>query len=296
MIDADLTSSAPPPASPVDELLSISRFSRRSLLSMKALRLYDRLGLLVPHTVDPDSRYRSYRASQLETARLIAMLRRLDMPLAQVAAVVGATPADRADVLTAWWAAAEDRFGRQRELMVWLRNRFTGDERQYDMFEVQERDVPDQFVLTEQRQITVAGLSDWMGAAIGRHWQTAEAYGGIAGPIFVIFHGKVDEDSDGPVKVCGPIDPAAGSTVEHATRVEPAHREAYTRLRKAQVEFPQILTAYDAVERWIAQSGQQRAGPPREVYFTDVMATGPDDEVTDIAFPIGEPPPGWQLT
>ena len=28
------------------------------------------------------------------------------------------------------------------------------------------------------------------------------------------------------------------------------------------------------------------AGPPREVYFTDFVAAGPDDEVCDIAFPI----------
>lgn len=138
MTDADPASTARAPAVPQDEFLSISRFSRRSLLSMKALRLYDRLGLLVPHTVDPNSRYRSYRASQLETARLIGMLRRLDMPLAQIADIVAAADVDRASVLASYWAAAEDRFSRQRELMVWLQNGLTGNERQFDMFEVQE--------------------------------------------------------------------------------------------------------------------------------------------------------------
>ena len=258
---------------------------------MKALRLYDRLGLLTPDTVDPDNGYRFYRGSQLETARLIGLLRRLDMPLARVAEVVAAPDADRADVLTAYWVAAEDRFGRQRELMIWLRNRLTGNERQYDMFEVQERDIPDQLVLTAQRRGTVEGLSDWIGATIGQHWRTAEAYGGISGPILVIFHSKVDEDNDGPVEVCGPISPPDGKAIEHPTRIEPAHREAYTRIRKAQVEFPQILTAYDAVGRWIGNNGRTIAGPPREVYFTDFVNAGPEDEVTDIAFPVGEPPP-----
>ena len=292
MIDADRTRTGLAPATTVDEVLSISRFSRRSLLSMKALRLYDRLGLLTPHTVDRDNGYRYYRESQLETARLIGLLRRLDMPLVRVAEVVAATEAERAAVLAAYWAAAEDRFGRQRELMVWLRNRLTGDERQYDMFEVKERDIPDQLVLTEQRRGTIEGLSDWIGATIGQHWQTAEAYGGISGPILVIFHGQVDEDNDGPVEVCGPIAPPEGTVVEHPTRVEPAHREAYTRIRKAQVQFPQILTAYDAVGRWIGNNGRTVAGPPREVYFTDFVNAGPDDEVTDIAFPVGEQSPG----
>lgn len=295
MIDTP-RSDAGPPAVPTDRLLSISRFSRRSLLSPKALRLYDRLGLLVPHTVDPQTGYRSYRERQLADARLIGLLRRLDMPLARIGEVMAAGETDRAGLLGAWWADAEDRFGRQRELTVWLQNRLTGNERQIDMFEITERDIPEQLVLTEQRHMTVDGLSDWIGGAIGRTWQNGEQYGGISGPILVIFHSKVDEDSDGPVEVCGPISPPPGTDVTHATRIEPAHREAYTRIRKAQVEFPQILTAYDAVEHWVTDNGRQFSGPPREVYFTDFMAAGPDDEVTDIAFPVGEPPEGWRLT
>src|SRR5256885_16131058 len=66
-----------------DPLLSISVFGRRSRLSLKALRLYDRLGLLPPARVDEHSGYRWYRESQLVTARLVARLRRLDMPLAE---------------------------------------------------------------------------------------------------------------------------------------------------------------------------------------------------------------------
>ncbi len=135
------------------------------------------------------------------------------------------------------------------------------------MFEIQERDIPEQLVLTEQRHITVSGLSQWLGETIGRHWSTAEAFGGVAGPIFVIFHGAVNEDSDGPVEVCAPINPAQDNI--------PNHREAYTRIRKAQVEFPQILSAYDAVEQWIPKHGKVCSGAPREVYFTDFMNAGP---------------------
>jgi len=63
-----------------DPLLSIGVFARRSWLSMRALRLYERLGLLTPDRVDPGSGYRWYRESQVDTARLIALLRRLDTP------------------------------------------------------------------------------------------------------------------------------------------------------------------------------------------------------------------------
>ena len=84
---------------PVEQLLTIGVFARRSRLSPKALRLYDRIGLLAPAHVDRDNGYRRYRESQLETARLIAMLRRLDMPLSTVAEIVSAAEERRSELV-----------------------------------------------------------------------------------------------------------------------------------------------------------------------------------------------------
>jgi effector-binding domain-containing protein len=149
--------------------------------------------------------------------------------------------------------------------------------------DVKERDVPEQLVLTEQRHVAIDDLDSWLPAAIGRLAATAERAGGVAAPVFVVYHGEVNQDSDGPVEVCVPI---ARELDDSATRVEPAHREAYVRLRKSQVEFPQILSAYDAVAAWVREHGRAIACPPREVYFNDFAAAGPDDEVCDVAFPI----------
>ena len=66
------------------EEISIGEFARRSRLSVKALRLYDVLGVLVPSRVDGSSGYRYYEEAQLDQARLVAMLRRLDVPLAAI--------------------------------------------------------------------------------------------------------------------------------------------------------------------------------------------------------------------
>jgi len=66
------------------EEISIGGFARRSRLSVKALRLYDELGVLVPARVDEASGYRYYDVAQLEAARLVAMLRQLELPLAEI--------------------------------------------------------------------------------------------------------------------------------------------------------------------------------------------------------------------
>jgi DNA-binding transcriptional MerR regulator len=57
------------------EEISIGEFARRSRLSLKALRLYDERGVLVPSRVDQASGYRYYDTAQLDEARLVVMLR-----------------------------------------------------------------------------------------------------------------------------------------------------------------------------------------------------------------------------
>lgn len=269
-----------------DPHLTIGEFSRRSMLSPKALRLYDQQGLLVPAEVDPSNRYRRYRESQLVDARLIARLRRMDMPLATIADLLR-SPADRrADVLVAWWDAMERRMAGKRELLIHLLIALAGKERSFPMYEIHERDVPEQTVVTEQRHVTVHGLTDWFDDCMPRLHAVAGRSGGIAGPAFIIYHGEVNEESDGPVEVCVPVNPERAAEIDAAIRIEPAHREAYTRIRKTQVEFPQILDAYEAVEQWMVKHAREMTGSPREVYFTDFMNAGPDDEVCDIAFPV----------
>ena len=122
-----------------------------------------------------------------------------------------------------------------------------------------------------------------------------------------IYYGEVNEDSDGPAEACVPIAEHRGGASDadrrvgslnlpdsalpdsigtHAMRLEAAHREAYLRLRKAQVAFPQILSAYDGVARWAAANGIEITGAPREIYFADFRSAGPGDEVCDVAFPV----------
>jgi DNA-binding transcriptional MerR regulator len=73
---------------PVDELMTIGRFSRLSGLSIHALRHYDDVELLHPAEVDASTGYRRYLRSQLTTARMIVDLRWLDVPLEDVRVIV----------------------------------------------------------------------------------------------------------------------------------------------------------------------------------------------------------------
>ncbi|RZS79470.1 DNA-binding transcriptional MerR regulator [Motilibacter rhizosphaerae] len=264
-------------------LMGSGEFSRRSLLSPKALRVYEQRGLLVPATVDPANGYRRYAATQLEDARLVVRLRRLGMPLDRVAAVLAAPAAARAELLAAYWDETERRVAGQRALVAALLAQWedpsAGGGAVHD---VQQREVPQQRVLSEQRTITQPEMPAWVPAAVARLEERAAAYGGPSGPMLLVFHGLVTEDSDGPLEVCLPV---AAPEDDPAVRVEPAHREAYVRLRKRETVFPSILTAYDEVAAWLQGQGLRPSAGPREVYFAHFPSAAPDDEVCDVAFP-----------
>ncbi len=69
--------------------MNIGAFAQLTGLSVKALRLYDEQGLLVPASVDPWSRYRRYAASQLTSAVRLKALREAGVPLAEAARALG---------------------------------------------------------------------------------------------------------------------------------------------------------------------------------------------------------------
>ncbi|MGW0766635.1 MerR family transcriptional regulator [Streptomyces sp. NPDC002676] len=279
-----------------DELLTIGAFAARARLSAKALRLYDRLGLLAPAQVDEASGYRYYRADQVERARLVALLRQLDMPLARIAEVIGAEGDEAAGLLAAYWADVEARVAGQRTLAEYLRGRLSGrSSDMYGKFVVETVEVPAQVVITETRHTLADELPSWIGASLGRLEAAARECGGVAGAPFVVYHAEVSMESDGPAESCVPVaDEAAarawaeraGRAWETKVRVEPARRLAYTRIAKAQVAHPQILAAFGAVEQWMDQQGLEPAGPCREVYFADWEASGAQDPVCDVAFPV----------
>lgn len=69
-------------------LLTIGEIARASGLSISALRFYDRQGVLTPREVDTATGYRWYAPAQAEQAKLLARLRRIGLPLADISTIL----------------------------------------------------------------------------------------------------------------------------------------------------------------------------------------------------------------
>jgi DNA-binding transcriptional MerR regulator len=267
-----------------ERLLPIGAFSRRSRLSLKALRLYDEMGLLKPAAVDRSSGYRYYDESQVEVARLIGLLRRLEMPLAHIAETVHLEPLALIKSIGNYWQGVETDLRTKRELVRYLTAYLSNKGEQ--MFNIETRQVPDQQVATLEKKVLVAELPGFIDEAMGTVYDVLGQEGVETGVPFVIYHGEVNTDSDGPVEVCVPFEGDVKPVGQIRLRMEPAHQEVFTRITKSQVAFPGILEAYVAVEQWASDRRMVSLGSPREIYFADWNAADDDDPACDVALPV----------
>jgi DNA-binding transcriptional MerR regulator len=246
----------------MENLMTIGQFAEASRLSQKALRLYGENGLLAPAWVDPDSGYRYYRAEQLQAATLIALLRRAGMPLAKIRAFLREPSVERLDE---YERRAVDEFAEQRRLLRYVK-RILKEEPMYDVL---TKRVDEQPYVSKSSRVHVRDLEPFIVNTFAELGEEAA----VASP-FVLYHGPVNHEEDGPVEVCVP-------KTEGDKRL-PAGEIAFTGIRGDQCNFPEILGAYEAVYRWAKEHGRNVDGPAREIYLN-----GPNEELQmEIAVPL----------
>ena len=246
------------------EEISIGEFARRSRLSLKALRLYDELGVLVPSRVDQASGYRYYDTAQLDEARLVGMLRQLQLPLAAVKELLACDPADAATRIAEHWRGAEAAHDEQRVLARYLVSQLSG--KRAVMYEVTAREMPERSLLCLKRNVDEQGM--W---AFGKEFiailrqRRLPVIEGREGAFFCIYWAMVSADGDGPVEWCRPVPgPAAQALAERypdlTLRTEPAHQEAFVTLPvgpSGLVQAAHWQLAIDSLQAWKLEQGIQ---------------------------------------
>jgi len=277
------------------EEISIGEFARRSRLSLKALRLYDERGVLVPSRVDRASGYRYYDTAQLDEARLVVMLRQLQLPLAAIKELLACDPADAAQRIAEHWRDAEAAHDARRDLADYLVSRLRG--KRPVLYEVATREMPERSLLCLKRNVDEQGM--W---AFGKEFiailreRPLPKIEGREGAMFCIYWGWPSADSDGPAEWCKPVPEAeARALAEHypelTLRTEPAHREAFVALPGPLVSGVQIQLAAESLSAW-AQEQEQGIKDERLTLTPEdlgeritYLATGPTSVDCDFAVP-----------
>jgi len=272
--------------------ISIGEFARRSRLSLKALRLYDKRGVLVPSRVDRASGYRYYDTAQLDQARLVVMMRELQLPLKAVRELLACDPAEAGKRIAEHWRDAEAAHDARRELADYLVGRFSGKKR--IVYEVATREMPERSLLCLKRNVSVqrqfAFGKEFIAIMRERPLPRIE---GREGAAFCIYWSHPTPDGDGLIEWCAPV-PQAGARAlaEHypelTLRTEPAHREMFVAL-PADYGAAQWSLACESLDAWGQEQALEHQGdrltltPDDLGLRTTYLATGPaNNRVSDI--------------
>ncbi|HEY6297422.1 MAG TPA: helix-turn-helix domain-containing protein, partial [Streptosporangiaceae bacterium] len=161
--------------------LTIGDFSRMTLVSIKALRHYHDVGLLIPAVVDPASGYRFYQLDQVPTAQVIRRFRDLGMPLQEIRQVLQAPDiATRNGVIVAHMQRMEAQLSATQSVVASLRSLL---ERPPAPVAVEHRSVGPVHALALREQVSMPDLDAWWLAAFGELDATLTATGeSPAGP------------------------------------------------------------------------------------------------------------------
>jgi DNA-binding transcriptional MerR regulator len=263
--------------------LAIGDFSRATHLSVKTLRHYHRLGLLIPAEIDPDSSYRRYTTEQIPTAQVIRRFRDLEMPLDQIGAVLQAPDIDsRNELIAAHLARLEQNLLETQEAVASLRDMLQGPS---PATPLEHRSDPALQTAAISETVSLDVLAPWFQGALGELTATLAAQGvSTTGPPGAVVANDFFSEERGTITLFVPL----AETIRPIGRIEPVSLppvELATIVHAGSQS--DIDRAYGALATHVSDRALGVDGPIRERYLVGRLDT--DDETawrTEIGWPI----------
>jgi DNA-binding transcriptional MerR regulator len=263
--------------------LTIGDFAKATQLSVKTLRHYHDVGLLVPTQIDAASKYRRYGVDQTQSAQVIRRLRDLDMPLADIGAVLNAPDyTTRSEFIASHLARLESQLIETQNAVVTLRSLLEGSS---DAPTIIHRSEPAVHAAIISARVERPELSAWFDGAMREVWATVDAQHlrpvGSAG---AVVSDAFFADESGEIMVYVPVATTAAKVGRVESRVIPSAELAVI---VHEGSHSSIDRTYGALAAHVANHAVVVDGPIREQYLVGRHDT--DEEArwrTEIAWPI----------
>jgi DNA-binding transcriptional MerR regulator len=262
--------------------LSIGDFAKMTYLSIKSLRRYHDMGLLIPAEVDGASGYRYYAPDQVAVGQVIRRFRDLGMPLEQVREVLTAPdPAVRNDVIVAHLREMESALRQTQQTVASLRALL---ERPPDPIAVTYRSVGPARVLAISEPVAMADIEPWWEEAFGELHDALGATGAeCTGPDGALYASEFFEEDRGDVVAFVPASVGSERVGGRARLTEiPGAELAVTVHRGA---FSELDRTYGALGTYVCEREIGVQGPIREHYL---VTDTPDESQhrTEVCWPV----------
>ncbi len=267
-------------------MLRIGDFSKLSRISIRMLRHYDEIGLLVPKSTDSFTSYRYYSEEQLSIASRITELKDMGFNLSTIGKILKSyeNPQALAEFLAIKkaevHAEAEDVSHRLLLLDTAIK-RLRKDETAMN-YNVTIKTLPKRYVASV-RQIIPAYDQEgilWdimMGETAGMNMQIADPCYGMA-----VFHDEGHKESDVDVEIQMSVQGSYENTDHVEFKTVPEVEFASAVLKGS---YEQLTSVHRAVAQWVRDNGYDFNGAMFCIYHVSPAQTkDPDELVTEVCY------------
>jgi DNA-binding transcriptional MerR regulator len=254
-------------------------------LSVKTLRHYHEVGLLEPSEVDPRSGYRYYTDEQLATAQVIRRLRDLQMPIADVKAVLVAPDTEiRNRLIAGHLERLETELAQTRSTVSELRALLQRP--QQPLLAISRRTVPATAAIAIERTVELDEIvAWWQGALAELDAVLATRSLRATGPPSGIYASEIFQQGRGNAIVFVPVETPPEDPIGRVKGLHIPGAELAIALHRGSLHNADLT--YAQLARHALRHEISIDGPLREHYLVGyVDTTDPKRWQTEIGWPI----------
>lgn len=266
-------------------MFRIGEFSKMSKTTIKALRFYDKIGLLKPEEIDKFTGYRMYTTDQLFKLHKIQSLRQIGLSTDEVKSVLSGR--DIESILNRRKTELQRGISEAQTQLSKIEFILKGDEIFMD-YVATIKQIPECIVYS--KRMTVPNYDAYFQVIPALGEQVTNKYPDLkcATPAycFIVYHDGEYKEKDINIEYCEAVteikndfDGIIFKKIPQATVVSIMHKGAYQKLREA----------YAYIFKWIDENGYKILDNPRESYIDGIWnKENEEDWLTELQVPIAK--------
>ena len=282
---------------PVDQI-PIGKFSFMTRLSQKALRLYDRKGLLVPEAKDPFTGYRYYTVSQLEQGMKIKTLTFLGFSLEEISRLLDAESRGNYEYIGAGFRKKLEQtrleIGQLQRIEGILQGVCKHNGKVMELFKMSVtepviKEIPEIRVISKREKGTFTAT---IGKLIGEICACVSSPENqrnrvkVTGPIMFLCHDEEYKETGADIEIDLPV---SGRISVEDPKMEIKTLPAIKAISAVyRGPYQGVEAGYNRVFSYAEENNLEPFGPSRELYFNDPAEVPEEELVTEVQIQVRE--------